>query len=77
MFNGMFHIFNMAFKLATKGHVTIFIIIGSNESCIYDQHSVKVSQRYVEWFWRYFVLNPYSLNIQESLKHAWHLGIGF
>ena len=23
------------------------------------------------------MLNPYTLNIQESLKHAWHLGIGF
>ena len=23
------------------------------------------------------MLNPYTLNIQESLKHAWHWGIGF
>ena len=23
------------------------------------------------------MLNPYTLNIQESLKHAWHCGIGF
>ena len=23
------------------------------------------------------MLSPYSHNIQESLKHAWHLGIGF
>ena len=23
------------------------------------------------------MLNPYTLNIQESLKHAWHRGIGF
>ena len=46
MFIGVFHIFNMASKMATKGHVTIFIIIGSNESFIqYLQHSVKVSQQ--------------------------------
>ena len=31
-----FHIFNMASKMATNGHVTIFfIIIASNESFIY------------------------------------------
>ena len=30
-----FHIFNMASKMATNGHVTIFIIIDSNESFIY------------------------------------------
>ena len=23
------------------------------------------------------MLNPYTLNIQESLKHAWHKGFGF
>ena len=23
------------------------------------------------------MLNTYTLNIQESLKHAWHWGIGF
>ena len=23
------------------------------------------------------MLNPYTLNIHESLKHAWHGGIGF
>ena len=34
-----------AFKMATKGHVTIFIIVGSNENFIHEQHSVKVSQR--------------------------------
>ena len=33
----------MASKMAANGHVTIFIIIGSNESFIYKQHSVKVS----------------------------------
>ena len=42
---GIFQIFNMAFKMATKGHVTIFIIIDSNKSFIYQQHSVKVSQQ--------------------------------
>ena len=31
----------MAYKMAAKGHVTIFFIIGSNKSLIYDQHSVK------------------------------------
>ena len=62
----------MASKMAAKGHVAIFFIIGSNKSFIYYQHFVNVSQRYVEWFWRYSVLNPYTLNIQESLKHAWH-----
>ena len=30
-----FSYFNMASIMATKGHVTIFIIIGSNESLIY------------------------------------------
>ena len=40
-----FHIFNMASKMAAKGHVTIFFIIDSNKSFIYKQHSVKVSQR--------------------------------
>ena len=34
--------------MATKGHLTIFIIIGSNESIIYEQNSVKVSQQYVD-----------------------------
>ena len=38
---------------------------------------MKVSQQKVAWFWRYSVLNPCTLNIQESLKHAWHWGIGF
>ena len=32
---GNFQIFNMASKMAAYGHVTIFIIIGSNESFIY------------------------------------------
>ena len=40
-----FNIFNMASKKATKGHMTIFIIIDSNESFIYQQHSVKVSKQ--------------------------------
>ena len=31
----------MASKMATKGHGTIFIIVGSSESLIYKQHSVK------------------------------------
>ena len=44
MFIGIFHIFNMASKMAANGHVTIFIIIGLKESFIYMQHSVKVSQ---------------------------------
>ena len=30
-----FHIFNMASKMAANGHVTIFIIIASNERFIY------------------------------------------
>ena len=30
-----FHIFNMASKMATKGHVTIIIIINTNENFIY------------------------------------------
>ena len=33
--NRYFHIFNMASKMAANGHVTIFIIIVSNESFIY------------------------------------------
>ena len=32
----------MASKMTAIGHVTIFIIIGSNDSFIYEQHSVKV-----------------------------------
>ena len=40
-----FFIFQYGFKMAAKGHVTIFIIIGSNECFIYKQHSVKVSQQ--------------------------------
>ena len=35
----------MASEMAAKGHMTIFIIVGSNESFIYKQHSVKVSQQ--------------------------------
>ena len=69
-----FHFFNMASKIALKGHVAIFIIfIDLNEGNIYKQYSVKVSQQSVAWFLRYSVLNPYTLNIQESLKHAWYL----
>ena len=30
-----FHIFNMASKMAAKGHVTIFLIIGLNNSFFY------------------------------------------
>ena len=44
---------------------------------LYISNIVKVSQQKVEWFWRYSVLIPYTLNIQQSLKHAWHCGIGF
>ena len=40
-----FHIFNIASKMAANGHVSIFIIIDSNESFIYKHHSVKVSQQ--------------------------------
>ena len=61
--------------MATQGHVTIFCIIGSNKSFTYKQHSVKVSQHNDEWFWRYSVLNPYTFNIQESLKHAWQFEV--
>ena len=32
---GIFHIFNMASKMAANGHMNIFIIISSNESFIY------------------------------------------
>ena len=45
LFIGIFHISNMASEIAANGHVTIFIIIGSNERFIYMQHSVKVSQQ--------------------------------
>ena len=38
-----FHIFNMASKMVANGHVTIFIVIGSNESFTYKQRSVKIS----------------------------------
>ena len=40
-----FSYFNVASKMAAKGHVTIFIIIGSNKCFIYLQHAVKVSQQ--------------------------------
>ena len=41
-----FHFFNMASKIALKGHVAIFIIfIDLNEGNIYKQYSVKVSQQ--------------------------------
>ena len=63
--------------MVANGHVTILFIINPNQSFIYWQHSVKVSKQYVKSFLRYSVLNPYTLNIQESLKHAWHLCIGF
>ena len=39
-----FSYFNVASKMAAKGHVTKIFIIGSNECFIYYQHSVKVSQ---------------------------------
>ena len=35
LFIGILHIFNMASKMATKSHMTVFVIIGSNESFIY------------------------------------------
>ena len=56
-----FSYFQYGFKMAANGHATIFIIIVSNESFIA-----------IGCFWRYSVLNPYTLNIQESLKQAWH-----
>ena len=49
--NKHFSCFNMASKMAAKGHVTILIIIGSNECFMYKKHSVRVSQQLVEWFW--------------------------
>ena len=58
------HIFNMVSKFAANCHVTILLLL--------LQIKVKVSQLYVEWFWGYSVLNPYTLSFQESLKHAWH-----
>ena len=45
LFIGIFHIFNMASKMAANGHVTIFIIREPKESVIYKQHFVKVSQQ--------------------------------
>ena len=65
----------MASEMAAKGHVNSFNYL--NKFFIHKQQSVKVSQKLVEWLWRYAVLNPYSLNIKESLKHAWHQGIVF
>ena len=38
VFIGIFHIFNMASKMAAKGHVTMFFIIDSNKSVIYKRH---------------------------------------
>ena len=35
LFIGIFQIFNMASKMTTKGHVTIFYIIALNKSLIY------------------------------------------
>ena len=35
LFIGIFHIFNMASKMAAKGHVTIFFIICSNQFFLY------------------------------------------
>ena len=32
---GIFHIFNMASEMAANGHMTVLIIIGSNESFVY------------------------------------------
>ena len=43
VYRHFFHIYNMASKMATNGHVNILIIIGSNQSYIYSQHSAKVS----------------------------------
>ena len=41
-----FHFFNMASKMAIKGHDAIFIIFRDlNEGNIYKQYSVKVSQQ--------------------------------
>ena len=65
-----FSYFQYDLQNGAKGHVTIFFIIGSNEGFIYEQHFVKVSQQKIERFWQYSVLNPCTLNIQESLKHA-------
>ena len=42
---GHFSYLNMASKMVAKGHVTIFIIISSNESFIVWLRSVKVSQQ--------------------------------
>ena len=54
--------------MATKGHVTIFIIIiSSNESFIYKQHSVKVSQQNVEGFYTYSVYPQYSEVLETCL----------
>ena len=47
----------MASKMATKGHVTIFLLL------------VQIKVLYIS---NILMLNPYTLNIQESLKHAWH-----
>ena len=63
----------MASKMSTKGHVTIFVIIGSNESLIYQQYSVKIHSNRLNGSGD-SVLIPYTLNIQESLEYAyvWH-----
>ena len=45
LFIGIFHIFNIASKMAATGHVTIFIIFDSNKSFIYSQHPVTFSQQ--------------------------------
>ena len=67
-----FSYFQYGFQNGLQRSCDYFYYYGSNESFTYMQHSVKVSQQYIEWFWRYSVLNPYTLNIRESLKHAWH-----
>ena len=64
--------------MAAKAHVTIFLLLVQIKvlyicNILWKFHSVKL----IWWFWRYSMVNPYTLNIQESLKHAWHWGIGF
>ena len=66
-----FSYFQYGFHNGRQGSRDNFVIIRSNKSFIYKQRSMKVSQWYFKWLWRDSVLNPYTLNIQESLKQTW------
>ena len=55
----------MASTMAAKGHVTIFSLLIQKIVLICESYTAIGSGDTL-------VLNPYTLNIQESLKHAWH-----